>query len=71
MYLYAYKRLLIYTCTCHVQDLQLAMEAAGGCKALTPMGSAATQLYQLLCEQGHADKDFSYVFKFLEKAKTK
>ncbi len=45
------------------------MEAAGNLKALTPMGSTATQLYQLLCEQGHADKDFSYIFKFLEKTK--
>ena len=45
------------------------MEAAGQLKALTPMGSAATQFYQLLCEQGYGDKDFSYVFKFLEKSK--
>lgn len=45
------------------------MEAAGDTKSTTPMGAMATQLYQLLCEQGHADKDFSYIFKFIEKMK--
>ena len=44
------------------------MEAAGSTKSVTPMGTLAAQLYQLICEQGHADKDFSYVFKFIEKA---
>lgn len=52
-----------------VQDLQLAMEAAGNSKSPVPIGAMATQLFQLVCEQGHADKDFSYIFKFLEKMK--
>ena len=45
------------------------MEAAGETKSPTPIGAMATQLYQLLCEQGYEDKDFSYIFKFIEKMK--
>ena len=50
-----------------LQDLGLAMAAANSCKSLTPLGSLSRQLYQLMVEQGHAEKDFSYIFKFLEK----
>jgi 3-hydroxyisobutyrate dehydrogenase len=45
------------------------MQAAGDTKSPTPLGSMATQLYQLLCEQGFEDKDFSYIFKLIEKNK--
>ena len=56
-------------CVCRLclQDLALAMDAASSSKSLTPLGSQATQLYRLLCEQGYADKDFTVMFKFLEK----
>ena len=43
------------------------MDAANSCKSLTPLGALSRQFYQLMVEHGHADKDFSYVFKFLEK----
>ena len=64
--------MVIVLCVCmlSLQDLQLAMESAGSTKALTPMGGMATQLYQLLCEQGHAEKDFTVMFQFLQKKST-
>jgi len=49
------------------QDLSLAMDAAVGSQSMTPLGSQATQLYRLLCDQGYADKDFTVMYKFLEK----
>lgn len=61
---------LVWLHVLNTQDLQLALEAAGKTKSPVPMGAMATQLYQLLCEQGHEDKDFSYIFKFLEKMKS-
>ena len=52
-----------------MQDLGLAMSAASSCKSVTPLGALSQQIYQLMVEQGHADKDFSYIFKFIEKEK--
>ena len=52
-----------------LQDLGLAMSAANSCKSVTPLGALSQQIYQLMVEQGHADKDFSYIFKFIEKEK--
>lgn len=49
------------------KDLNLAMEAAEGSRSLTPLGAMATQIYRIMCQKGYADKDFSSVFKFLEK----
>lgn len=45
------------------------MSAANLCKSVTPLGALSRQIYQLMVEQGHADKDFSYIFKFIEKEK--
>jgi len=49
------------------KDLVLALDTASSTKTPTPMGSLARQIYQLMCENGYAGKDFSSVFKFIEK----
>ncbi len=53
----------------YAQDLSIAMELSGHTKSLTPIGSLAAQLFRLMCEQGHSDKDFSYIFQLLSKSK--
>jgi 3-hydroxyisobutyrate dehydrogenase len=42
-----------------LKDLKLAMEAAAGAGADTPLGAHAEQLYAAFVEQGHGDLDFS------------
>ena len=45
----------------------LALDAASSTKTTTPLGSLSRQIYQLMCKHGYAGKDFSSVFKFIEK----
>ena len=52
-----------------LQDLGLAMDAAASSQSTTLLGSLATQVYRMMSQQGYADKDFSSVFKFIEKEK--
>lgn len=47
------------------KDLTLAIDAATSVKAHLPLGSAAHQLYGLLCEHGYSQKDFSVVYEYL------
>ena len=42
-----------------LKDLRLAMAAAEGSGALTPMGAEARRLYEQLADQGHGGLDFS------------
>lgn len=44
-----------------LKDLTLAMQAAGRAGADTPLGAKAHALYDALCAQGHAGRDFSYM----------
>ena len=48
-----------------LKDLRIAMEAAQGAGAATPLGSHATQIYGMMDLAGQADKDFSGVIEFL------
>lgn len=48
-----------------LKDLKLAQEAADGTGAPTPLGGAATAIYDDLVAAGHANKDFSYVLQML------
>ena len=48
------------------KDLNLAQSAAIGSKSVTPMGSLALHIYNLMCQHGYEKKDFSSVYKFLE-----
>lgn len=48
------------------KDLNLAQSIAVASQSPTPMGALASQVYRLLQNNGHAGKDFSYVYKFLQ-----
>ncbi|MFC7537330.1 3-hydroxyisobutyrate dehydrogenase [Sphingomonas sp. GCM10030256] len=49
-----------------LKDLKLAMEAARGVDAYTPMGGEAEELYQRFVERGGASKDFSALIKMID-----
>ena len=48
------------------KDLGLAQEAARGAGASTPMGAAASQLYNLFVSQGHGGDDFSGIINMIK-----
>lgn len=48
-----------------LKDLRIAMEAAQGAGAATPLGAHATQIYGMMDLAGKADLDFSGVIEFL------
>ena len=48
-----------------LKDLRIAMEAAQGAGAHTPLGAQATQIYALMDLAGQADCDFSGVIRML------
>jgi 3-hydroxyisobutyrate dehydrogenase len=47
------------------KDLGLAQEASRGAGASTPMGAAASQLYNLFVSQGHGGDDFSGIINMI------
>jgi len=49
-----------------LKDLKLAMEAAKGAGAYTPMGGEAEELYQRFVDRGGAGKDFSALIKMID-----
>jgi 3-hydroxyisobutyrate dehydrogenase len=49
-----------------LKDLKLAMEAAAGAGAYTPMGGEAEELYQRFVDRGGATKDFSALIKMID-----
>jgi 3-hydroxyisobutyrate dehydrogenase len=49
-----------------LKDLKLAMEAAKGAGAYTPMGGEAEELYQRFVDRGGANKDFSALIKMID-----
>jgi len=49
-----------------LKDLRLAMEAAHGVDAKTPMGARAEQLYTQFADHGGATKDFSGIIRMLK-----
>lgn len=49
-----------------LKDLRIAMEAAQGAGAVTPLGAHATQIYGMMDLAGQADRDFSAVIEFLK-----
>jgi 3-hydroxyisobutyrate dehydrogenase len=54
-----------FAATLMLKDLRLAMEAAEGAHASTPMGRRAEELYAKFVEAGSATKDFSGIIKML------
>jgi 3-hydroxyisobutyrate dehydrogenase len=49
-----------------LKDLKLAMEAAQGAGAYTPMGGEAEELYQRFVDLGGGGKDFSGIIKMID-----
>ena len=48
-----------------LKDLKLAQEAAHASGASTPLGAEAAALYNLFCNGGDANTDFSGIVRFL------
>lgn len=48
-----------------LKDLRLAQHAAEAVQAAVPLGSIATELYELFINQGHGEMDFSGIIKML------
>jgi 3-hydroxyisobutyrate dehydrogenase len=51
-----------------LKDLRLAMEAAAGIGADTPMGARAAELYEAFADAGNAGLDFSGIIRMLDRA---
>ena len=49
------------------KDLRLAQSAAQSTSTITPLGALALQMYELMCQNGYGGKDFSSVYKFIER----
>ncbi|WP_315761202.1 3-hydroxyisobutyrate dehydrogenase [Sphingomonas sp. Y38-1Y] len=49
-----------------LKDLRLAMDAAAGASADTPMGARAAELYQRFVDDGNAATDFSGIIRMLK-----
>ncbi len=48
-----------------LKDLKLSQDAAGGSGANTPLGAAATALYDQMAQAGEGGRDFSAIFEML------
>lgn len=53
------------------KDLGLAQDAATATQSPNPLGSAAHQMYRVLCNHGYDKLDFSSVYKFLQEQEKK
>jgi 3-hydroxyisobutyrate dehydrogenase len=53
-----------------LKDLKLAMEAAQGAGAYTPMGGEAEELYQRFVDLGGGEKDFSGIIQMIDNSWT-
>jgi len=54
-----------FTAAMMLKDLKLSQDAASTTAASTPLGAEATALYNLYCNQGNAEVDFSGIINFL------
>ena len=48
------------------KDLALSQNISNELDLATPLGASSLHLYRMLCNKGFGNKDFSYVFKFLQ-----
>ncbi|MBA3661708.1 MAG: 3-hydroxyisobutyrate dehydrogenase [Gammaproteobacteria bacterium] len=53
-----------------LKDLQLSQYAAESVEAMTPLGSVATELYELYINQGNGEKDFSGIINLIDNKPT-
>ena len=55
-----------FTAKMMLKDLKLGQHAADAVDALIPLGSIATELYELYVKQGYGDKDFSGIMNLIK-----
>jgi 3-hydroxyisobutyrate dehydrogenase len=48
-----------------LKDMRLSQQVAATASAATPLAGAAVAFYQMLVAGGHADRDFSIVYKLI------
>jgi len=60
-----------FTAAMMLKDLRLAQQAAGATAAATPLGAAAANLFQLFVDTGTGGYDFSAIYRFLSKPRTR
>ena len=56
-----------FTAAMMLKDLRLAQQAAGATAAVTPLGAAAANLYQMFVDGGDGQLDFSGIMRFLRR----
>jgi 3-hydroxyisobutyrate dehydrogenase len=56
-----------FTAAMMLKDLRLAQQAAGATAAVTPLGAAAANLFQMCVDAGEGPRDFSAIYRFLRK----
>ena len=56
-----------FTSKLMLKDLKLSQNAAQSIDAWTPLGTAATELYQKFVDAGHSDMDFSAIIQMIER----
>jgi 3-hydroxyisobutyrate dehydrogenase len=56
-----------FTAAMMLKDLRLGQQAAGATAALTPLGAAAANLYQMFVDDGAAGLDFSGIYRLFSK----
>lgn len=54
-----------FTAAMMLKDLKLSQDAAVSSGAKTPMGAAATKLYEMYADSGEAGRDFSGIIRFI------
>merc|ERR1712228_6365 len=48
------------------KDLGLALDAAKGVEANTPLGASVSQLYDMLSQRDFGNKDFGFIYQFIK-----
>ena len=57
-----------FTAAMMLKDLRLAQQAAGANAAVTPLGAAAANLYQMFVDEGAGGLDFSGIYRLIGKS---
>ncbi|MGC1886681.1 MAG: NAD-binding protein, partial [Stellaceae bacterium] len=57
-----------FTAAMMLKDFRLAQQAAGANAAVTPLGAAAANLYQMFVDEGPGGLDFSGIYRLIGKS---
>lgn len=58
-----------FSCSLIRKDLGIAVDVAKQAEVTIPLTHTMHQFYNMMVNQGHGNKDFSYVLQFLKSAK--